>query len=307
MKYYNSVTEYIGNTPLFKLNNLMKSENLKANLFAKAEKFNPAGSAKDRVALSMIKSAEENGLNKGGTVIEPTSGNTGIGIAMCACALGYKAVIVMPNNMSAERVLTIKAFGAEVVLTDAKLGMKGAIEKATELNKNIKNSVILGQFDNPSNPKAHYETTAPEIYFALDKKVDIFIAGIGTGGTISGVGKYLKEKIPTVKIIGVEPASSPLISKGYFGAHKIQGIGANFIPSTFDNTVVDEIVSITNEDAYFYTKETVLKEGLFVGISSGAVITAGILEALKEENKGKNIVVLLPDTGDRYLSVEGLI
>jgi len=305
MKYYNNIVELIGNTPILKLNNFEKANGLNANIFAKLEKFNPGGSAKDRVALNMILDAEKKGLKKGGFIIEPTSGNTGIGIALVSASLGYNAVIVMPDTMSKERIALMKAYGATVVLTDGKLGMKGSIDKAIEINQNTENSIILGQFDNKANPLSHYNTTAKEIYNDLDKKVDVFIAGIGTGGAISGVGKYLKEKNKDVIIIGVEPKSSPLISEKKSGAHKIQGIGANFVPVNFDDTVCDEIVTISDEDAYFYAQKAVLEEGLLVGISSGAVLSCAKMVAERQEFKNKNIVAFLVDDGERYLSVDG--
>lgn len=305
MKYYESISDLVGNTPLIKVNNLIKSQNLCANLFVKAECFNPAGSAKDRVALKMLTGAIESGaLKKGGTVIEPTSGNTGIGLACLCASLSFKAVIVMPDTVSLERANLIRAYGAEVVLTKGELGMKGAIDKAEEIHKNTKNSIICGQFSNPLNPLAHYETTAKEIYDALDGKIDILVAGIGTGGTISGIGKYLKEKNKDVKVVGVEPFSSPLITKGKWGAHKIQGIGANFIPENFNRDITDEVVAVTDEDAYKNARLIAKEEGLLVGISSGAALTSAINLSKLPENKGKNIVVVLVDSGDRYLSTD---
>ena len=305
MALIKSFDDLIGNTPLMELANIKNEYNLNANVFAKLEFFNPAGSVKDRVALSMINNAEQKGtLKKGGTVIEPTSGNTGIGLAAVCTARGYKAIIVMPDTMSVERIKLIKSFGAEIVLTDGKKGMKGAIEEAERLNKEIKGSIIAGQFDNPANPKAHYETTAPEIYNDLNGKVDVFVAGVGTGGTLSGVGIYLKQKNPAIKVIAVEPQSSPVLTKGESGVHKIQGIGAGFVPGNLDTTVYDEVIAVSDDDAFEYARKICKNEGLSVGISSGAALCAAIKIAKREENKGKNIVVLLPDTGSRYLSTE---
>ncbi len=302
---YKNGYNLVGKTPLLELRNIEKEFDLTAKIFAKVEYFNPAGSVKDRVALMMIKDAEEKGVLKpGATLIEPTSGNTGIGIASIAAMKGYKAILVMPETMSIERRKLLKAYGAEIVLTEGKLGMKGAIAKAEELNKEIPNSVILGQFVNPSNPKAHYLTTGPEIYKDLKGKVDMFIAGVGTGGTISGVGKFLKEQNKFVKIIAVEPASSPVLSEGHAGPHMIQGIGAGFVPDTLDTKIYDKVVAVSNEDAFAYGKLMGIKEGMLVGISSGAALYTAIMEAKKEENSGKNIVVLLPDSGDRYLSTK---
>ena len=304
MKIYNGITELVGKTPILKLNNVSREMGLSANLYAKLEYFNPAGSVKDRVALFMIENAEKMGLIKSGaTIIEPTSGNTGIGIAMVCAKKGYKAVIVMPDTMSVERIKLISGYGATVVLTDGALGMKGAIEKAEEIKSSTPNSLILGQFDNSDNPLAHYNTTAKEIYEDLDI-IDIFVSGIGTGGTISGVGRYLKEQNKNVKIVGVEPFSSPLITKGESGAHKIQGIGANFIPKNLDHSVIDKIITVKDEDAISTAKTLAKLEGVLCGISSGASLYAGILESKKPENAGKNILVLLPDTGERYLSTE---
>lgn len=303
MKYYNKIDELIGKTPLLKVNNLMAEEGLKSNLFVKLEYLNPAGSVKDRAALYMLNDAEKKGeLKKGGTVIEPTSGNTGIGLAAIGASRGYKVILTMPDTMSVERISLLKAYGAEVVLTKGELGMKGAIEKAEELKENTPNSIIPSQFDNPSNIDAHYNTTGVEILEDLDGKVDIFVAGIGSGGTVSGVGKILKEKNKDITVIGVEPLSSPLISKGVCGAHKIQGIGANFIPENYKSEYVDKVVAVSNEDSFKYARLIAKKEGVLVGISSGAALTVGIELAKKES--GKNIVVLLPDTGDRYLSTE---
>lgn len=305
MALIKSFDDLIGNTPLMELANIKNEYNLNANVFAKLEFFNPAGSVKDRVALSMINNAEQKGtLKKGGTVIEPTSGNTGIGLAAVCTARGYKAIIVMPDTMSVERIKLIKSFGAEIVLTDGKKGMKGAIEEAERLNKEIKGSIIAGQFDNPANPKAHYETTGPEIYDDLDGKVDVFVAGVGTGGTLSGVGIYLKQKNPAINVVAVEPQSSPVLTKGESGVHKIQGIGAGFVPGNLDTTVYDEVIAVSDDDAFEYARKICKTEGLSVGISSGAALCAAIKIAKREENKGKNIVVLLPDTGSRYLSTE---
>ena len=305
MALIKSFDDLIGNTPLMELANIKNEYNLNANVFAKLEFFNPAGSVKDRVALSMINNAEQKGtLKKGGTVIEPTSGNTGIGLAAVCTARGYKAIIVMPDTMSVERIKLIKSFGAEIVLTDGKKGMKGAIEEAERLNNEIKGSIIAGQFDNPANPKAHYETTGPEIYNDLNGKVDVFVAGVGTGGTVSGIGIYLKQKNPAIKVIAVEPQSSPVLTKGESGVHKIQGIGAGFVPGNLDTTVYDEVIAVSDDDAFEYARKICKNEGLSVGISSGAALCAAIKIAKREENKGKNIVVLLPDTGSRYLSTE---
>jgi len=302
-KIYKSVEELIGRTPLMELSNLEQKLELQAKLIAKVEALNPGGSAKDRVAKRMVEDAEKAGILKAGaTIIEPTSGNTGIGLAVMAAARGYRAIIVMSDSMSMERRLLMTAFGAELVLTDGKLGMTGAIAKAEELAKEIPNSFIPGQFDNPSNPAAHYETTGPEIWEDTDGKVDIFVAGIGTGGTISGTGKYLKEQNPDVKIIGVEPASSPLLTKGEAGVHGLQGLGANFVPATLDKEIYDEVIPVTEEEAYEAGRLIARNEGLLVGISSGAALHAALEVAKRPENAGKNIVVLLPDTGDRYLS-----
>lgn len=300
-----NTVDLVGNTPLIELRNLEKELKLAGKLFAKVEYFNPAGSVKDRIALAMINDAEEKGLlKKGSTIIEPTSGNTGIGIASIAAMKGYKVILTMPESMSIERRKILKAYGAELVLTEASKGMKGAIEKANELNKEIKGSIILGQFDNPANPKMHYETTGPEIYKDLDGKVDVFIAGVGTGGTLSGVGKYLKEKNKNVEIVAVEPASSPVLSEGKAGPHMIQGIGAGFVPKTLDTSIYDTIIKVENEDAFTYGRMIAKKEGILVGISSGAALSAAISLAKDSKYKGKNIVVLLPDTGDRYLSTK---
>lgn len=302
MLYKNS-GQIIGNTPLLELSNLAKKCGFCGKIYAKVELFNPGGSVKDRVALSMINDAKERGLVKEDTVfIEPTSGNTGIGIAMVATSLGYKSIIVMPESMSIERRKIILSYGAELVLTDAKLGMKGAIAKANELHEQMKNSIILGQFTNPSNVLAHYKGTGPEIYKDLDGKVDVFVAGVGTGGTITGVGRFLKEKNPDVHIVAVEPKDSPVLSDGRAGPHKIQGIGAGFVPDILDTKIYDEIITVSNEDAVMYGKMFSRTEGLSVGISSGAALKAAVEVASREEYKGKNIVVLLPDSGDRYLS-----
>ena len=303
MKVYKSITETIGNTPLVELTNIEKKYSLKAKLFAKVEFFNPGGSVKDRIALAMIMDAKNKGLiNKDTVIIEPTSGNTGIGLSMVAASMGLKVILTMPETMSIERRNLLKAYGAELVLTEGKKGMKGAIEKANELAKNNPHSFIPSQFTNPANPNRHYETTGPEIYEDLDGKVDIFVAGVGTGGTLSGVGKYLKEKNPNVKVVAVEPFSSPVLSKGESGPHGIQGIGAGFIPETLNTSIYDEIITVKNEEAYESGKESARSEGLLVGISSGAALFAAIELAKREENKNKNIVVLFPDTGERYLS-----
>ena len=304
-RIYKSIEEMIGGTPLLQLGNYGKKHGLGANLQAKVEAINPGGSAKDRVAKRMVEDAERAGiLREGATIIEPTSGNTGIGLAVMAAARGYRAIIVMPDTMSMERRLLMTAFGAELVLTEGQKGMAGAIERAEELAKEIPDSFIPGQFDNPSNPAAHYDSTGPEIYEDTDGKVDIFVAGIGTGGTITGVGRYLKEKNPAVKIVGVEPASSPLLTKGTAGPHGLQGIGANFVPSILDRSVIDEIMTVTDEEAYETGRELARTEGLLAGISAGAAAFAAAELAKRPENAGKNIVVLLPDTGDRYLSTE---
>ena len=302
-KIYKNIEELIGKTPLLELTRLEEIHNLDAKVLAKVEFLNPGGSAKDRVAKKMVEDAEAKGLLKAGaTIIEPTSGNTGIGLAVMAAARGYRAIIVMPDSMSMERRLLMSAFGAELVLTEGAKGMAGAIAKAEELAKEIPGAFIPGQFDNPANPQAHYETTGPEIYEDTDGKVDIFVAGIGTGGTITGVGRYLREKNPHVQIIGVEPASSPLLTEGRAGSHGLQGIGANFVPSILDTKLYNEIITVTEEAAYAAGREVAQKEGLLVGISAGAAIHAALEVAKRPENKGKNIVVLLPDTGDRYLS-----
>ena len=302
-KVKNSFLDLVGNTPLVRVNNLIKKDELKADVLAKLEYFNPAGSVKDRIAKEMILDALEKGLiNENTTLIEPTSGNTGIGLSAVATALNLKIIITMPETMSVERRNLMKAYGAELVLTPGSEGMKGAISKAKELASQIENSFIPGQFENPANPTAHYKTTGPEIYEQTEGKVDIFVAGVGTGGTISGIGKYLKEKNPEVKVVAVEPASSPVLSTGKGGAHKIQGIGAGFVPETLDTKIYDEIITVENEDAFATGKEMAKTEGILVGISSGAALYAAKELAKKEENAGKTIVVLLPDGGDRYLS-----
>ena len=302
-KIYKSVTELIGRTPIIELKNIEEKHNLKATVLAKLEYFNPAGSVKDRVAKAMIEDAEKSGvLKKDATIIEPTSGNTGIGLASVATAKGYKTILTMPETMSVERRNLLKAYGAEIVLTDGTKGMSGAIAKANELKEEIENAVILGQFVNPANPKVHYETTGPEIFEDTDGNVDIFVAGVGTGGTLSGTGKYLKSKNPSVKVVAVEPATSPVLSEGHGGPHKIQGIGAGFVPDTLDTDIYDEIITVKNEDA-FATANTIAKsEGILVGISSGASLWAAVELAKRPENEGKTIVALLPDTGERYLS-----
>lgn len=302
---YEKLQDLVGNTPLFKFDKLKTNFNLKANVFGKLECYNPTGSVKDRIALAMILDAEEKGLAKPGTTfIEPTSGNTGIGIAAIATSRGYRSIIVMPESMSLERRMTIQSFGAELVLTEAAKGMPGSIEKANELLKEIPNSIILGQFDNPINPVAHYKTTGPEIYKDLDGKVDILIAGVGTGGTITGTGKYLKEQNPDVKVIAVEPKGSPVLTEGHGGKHRIQGIGAGFVPKVLDLSVVDEIIDIEDEEAFKYGKAICNIEGISAGISSGAALAAAVKVASREENKGKNIVVILPDGGNKYLSTD---
>ena len=300
---YTSADQLIGKTPLLELTHIEKKLGLKAKVLAKLEYFNPAGSVKDRVAKAMIDDAEEKGLLKPGSVIiEPTSGNTGIGLAAVAAARGYRIIIVMPDTMSVERRQLMKAYGAELVLSEGAKGMKGAIAKADELAASIPGSFIPGQFVNPANPKAHFETTGPEIYADTDGKVDIFVAGVGTGGTITGVGEYLKSRKPEIKVVAVEPATSPVLSKGTAGAHKIQGIGAGFVPKVLDTSVYDEIIPVANEDAFAVGKQIGKAEGVLVGISSGAAAWAAIELAKRPENEGKTIVVLLPDTGDRYLS-----
>ena len=301
--YFTSVEQLIGNTPLLELANIEKEEDLGARVFAKLEYLNPAGSAKDRIGKAMIDDAEASGkLKPGSVIIEPTSGNTGIGLACVGGVRGYRVIIVMPDTMSMERRLLMKAYGAELVLTEGAKGMKGAIEKAEELAAEIPGSFIPGQFDNPANPAAHKATTGPEIWRDLDGKVDVFVAGVGTGGTLTGTGAYLKEQNPAVKIVAVEPADSPLLGGGKAGAHELQGIGANFIPSVLDTKIYDEVIAVTSEDAFAAGRQLGRREGVLVGISSGAAAWAAIQLAKRPENQGKNIVVLLPDTGDRYLS-----
>ena len=303
MKVYEKITELIGKTPLLKISNYIKNHSLEADIYAKLEYFNPAGSVKDRIARAMIDDAEAKGLLKEGSVIiEPTSGNTGIGLASVGASRGYKVILTMPETMSVERRNLLKAYGAQLVLTDGAKGMKGAIEKANELAKETPGSFIPGQFVNPANPYVHRKTTGPEIWEDTDGQVDIFVAGVGTGGTLSGVGEYLKSKNPNVKVVAVEPAGSPVLSKGTPGPHKIQGIGAGFVPDTLDTKVYDEIITIENEEAFEAGRELARKEGVLVGISSGAAVAAATKLALRPENKGKKIVALLPDTGERYLS-----
>lgn len=303
MTIYKNVTELIGNTPVVELSKLEKQEGLKAQLLAKVEFFNPAGSVKDRIAKRMIEKAEEQGLLKeGATIIEPTSGNTGIGLASVCASKGYKAIFTMPETMSVERRNLLKAYGAKIVLTPGAQGMKGAIAKAKELQESTPNSLIPSQFTNLENPQAHYETTGPELWEQTDGKIDIFVAGVGTGGTISGTGKYLKEKNPNIKIVAVEPEGSPVLSQGKAGPHGIQGIGAGFVPDTLNTKIYDEIITVTNENAYNTGRAIAQKEGLLVGISSGASIYAAIQLAKRPENEGKRIVALMPDTGERYLS-----
>lgn len=303
MRVFKKIDELIGNTPLLELSNFEKDNNLQARIFAKLECFNPAGSAKDRIAKAMLDDAESNGVLKPGSVIiEPTSGNTGIGLASVASSRGYRVVLTMPETMSVERRNLLKAYGAEIVLTDGSKGMSGAIAKAEELAKQIPDSFIPGQFTNPANPKIHFETTGPEIWEDTDGKVDIFVAGIGTGGTLSGVGKYLKSQNPDVKIVGVEPSGSPVLTDGKSGPHGLQGIGAGFVPDTLDTSVYDEIITVNEDDAYKTGNSLAKKEGILVGISSGAAAFAALKLALRPENEGKIIVVLLPDTGERYLS-----
>ena len=302
-KVYNAVDELIGGTPLLRLNRVEDKLNLKAKIFAKLEYFNPTGSIKDRIAKKIIDEAERSGkLKPGATIIEATSGNTGIGLASVAVSRGYKAIIVMPETMSIERRKLMKSYGAEVVLTDGSLGMKGSVAKAEELSKTIQNSFVAGQFVNPVNPKAHVETTGPEIWSDLDGKVDLFVAGVGTGGTLTGAGEYLKSKDSKVKVIAVEPASSPVLSTGKGGKHKIQGIGAGFVPEILNTDIYDEVITVSDEDAIETTKSISLTEGVSVGISSGAALSAAIELAKRPENEGKNIVVIFPDSGNRYLS-----
>lgn len=303
MRTFDKITDLIGGTPILKLNNYIALNELPANIYAKLEYFNPAGSVKDRIAKAMIDDAEAKGaLKPGAVIIEPTSGNTGIGLAAVAASKGYRIILTMPETMSVERRNLLKAYGAELVLTDGAKGMKGAIARAEELAQQIEGGFIPSQFTNSANPTAHFNTTGPEIWEDTDGKVDIFVAGVGTGGTVSGVGKYLKSKNPNVKVVAVEPAGSPVLSKGVAGSHKIQGIGAGFVPETLDTKIYDEIIAVENEDAFATGKTLARKEGLLVGISSGAAVYAATQLAKRPENKGKNIVVLLPDTGDRYLS-----
>lgn len=304
-RVFKSFADLIGNTPLVELGNLKNKLGLKANIFAKLEFLNPAGSVKDRVALSMITDAEQKGLlQKGGTVIEATSGNTGIGLAAVCTAKGYNCIIVMPDSMSVERIKIIESFGAKVVLTEGKYGMSGAIEKAEEIKAQTENSIIAGQFYNPANPKAHFETTGPEIFTDLDGKVDMLVCGVGSGGTISGTGKYLKSKIADIKVIAVEPESSPVLTKGVSGAHKIQGIGANFVPENLDRDIYDTVLTVSDEDAFNYARLICKTEGLSVGISAGAALSAAVSLAKESDAEGKNIVVIFPDTASRYLSTE---
>ena len=303
MKIYGDVSELIGKTPLMRAERYAKANGINADLLVKLECFNPAGSVKDRVALEMIEDAEKKGLlREGSVIIEPTSGNTGIGLACVAASRGYKTILTMPDTMSEERRKLLAAYGAELVLTDGAKGMSGAVEKAEEIAKNTENSFIPGQFENPANPAAHVKTTGVEIYEDTDGKIDIFVAGVGTGGTLSGVGKYLKKKNPDIKIVAVEPADSPLLSQGKAGPHGLQGIGANFVPDTLDKNIYDEIITVTTDEAYSASKALVKNEGILVGISSGAALHAATLLAKRAENEGKVIVALLPDTGDRYLS-----
>lgn len=307
-RVYTSVDQLIGGTPLLALTGIAKDAGLKARLVAKLEYFNPAGSVKDRVALSIIDDAEAEGrLKPGGTLIEPTSGNTGIGLAAVAAARGYRLIITMPETMSVERQLLMKAYGARLVLTDGVKGMKGAIEKAEELAKAIPGSVIAGQFTNPANPRAHRNTTGPEIWEDLDGQADILVAGVGTGGTLTGTGEYLKEKNPELRVVAVEPSDSPLLSGGQAGPHKLQGIGANFVPEVLNREIVDEIITVSTEDAYETAGMMGRREGILVGVSAGAALWAGMQLAERPENEGKTIVVILPDTGERYLSTPGFI
>ena len=305
MKIYDSISELIGRTPLMRLNNIEKAGGLSAKIVAKIEYLNPAGSVKDRAALEMINDAERSGrLKSGGTIIEPTSGNTGIGLAAIGASRGYRVIITMPDTMSKERQLLMTAYGAELVLTDGSLGMAGAIAKAEEIAKTVDGAIIAGQFSNPANADAHRKTTGPEIWEDTDGSVDIFVAGIGTGGTITGIGEYLKSKNPDIKIVGVEPADSPFLSEGRAGAHKLQGIGAGFIPEVLNTNIYDELITVTTDEAYAAGREIAALEGILVGISSGAALHAAKKIAALPENEGKTIVVLLPDTGDRYLSTE---
>lgn len=305
MKVYKNIDGLIGNTPLLEVQNIAREEKLCARLFVKIEGLNPAGSIKDRAALYMINDAEKRGvISAGATIIEATSGNTGIGLSAIGLARGYKVILTMPDTMSKERITLLKAYGAQVVLTDGALGMQGAIDKAKEINKNTPNSVIIGQFSNPANALAHYETTGPEIWAQTEGKVDFFVAGVGSGGTVSGTGKFLKKKNPLVQIIAVEPESSPLISRGVCGKHKIQGIGANFVPALYDSTVVNTVLTASDKDAYYYANLMAKREGVLVGISSGAALSVGVRYAKDPANTDKTIVVILPDTGDRYLSTD---
>lgn len=304
-KIYKSLTDLIGNTPLLELSNYEKENNLEAKILVKLEYFNPAGSVKDRIAKKILDDAEAKGLiNKDTTIIEPTSGNTGIGLSAVAAARGYKIIITMPETMSVERRLLMAAYGAKLVLTDGAKGMKGAIAKANELHEQTPNSFIPGQFVNPANPQAHFETTGPEIWNDTDGKVDIFVAGVGTGGTLSGTGKFLKSKNPDIKVVAVEPATSPVLSEGKAGPHKIQGIGAGFVPDTLDTKIYDEIITVENDDAFAYSRAITKFDGILVGISSGAAVKAATDLARRPENKGKTIVAILPDTGERYLSTQ---
>ena len=304
MNIKNTVTELIGDTPLLRLKKMEERFGARGEIVAKVELFNPAGSIKDRVGYNMIIEAEKSGrLKPGGTIIEPTSGNTGVGLAMTAAARGYKAILVMPESMSVERRKLLAALGAELVLTDKSLGMKGSLEKADQLAREIPGSIIAGQFENPANPQAHYETTAPEIWRDTDGKLDVFVSAFGTGGTVTGVGRYLKENDPSVRIVGVEPAASPLVTEGKAAPHKIQGIGANFVPDVLDVDIMDEIITVTDDDALDTMKELARTEGLLTGVSSGAALYAAGQVAAREENTGKRIVVVLPDTGERYLSI----
>ncbi len=303
MKVFDNISMLIGNTPIVRLHGVEEALSLEASIYAKVEAFNPAGSAKDRVGMALIKDAEERGLlAPGAAIIEPTSGNTGIGLASYAASRGYRVILTMPDTMSVERRNLLAAFGAEVVLTEGAKGMQGSIDKANELAARIEGSFIPGQFDNPANSKIHYETTGPEIYRDMDGNVDIFVAGVGTGGTITGVGRYLKKQNPKIRVVAVEPASSPLLSGGEAGPHELQGIGANFVPSVLDTGVYDEIITVTDEDAYEKGRLIASREGFLAGITSGAAVHAAAALATRPENKGKNIVALLPDTGDRYLS-----
>ena len=307
-RVYTSVAELIGATPLMELTNIEKSEGLQAKIYAKLEYFNPAGSVKDRVARTIIDDAEESGrLAPGGTIIEPTSGNTGIGLAAIAAARGYKAIIIMPDTMSVERQLLMKAYGADLVLTEGAKGMAGAIAKAEEIQQQTPGSIIAGQFVNPANPKAHFETTGPEIWEDLEGQVDFLVAGVGTGGTLSGTGEYLKSKDANVQVVAVEPSDSPLLSGGKAGPHPLQGIGANFVPEVLDTEIYDEIITVSGPDAYACANEIGHQEGVLVGITAGAALWAGIQLAKRPENEGKHIVVILPDTGERYLSTPGFI